>query len=114
MSLMLAIAAAVLAQGAPDRSEPGDAPVAAAAAEAAVTPYPAAFFAEGRPTSAFDMIGRLPGFTFARGEAVRGFAGAAGNVMIDGERPTSKWRSKHRGSAAWCRTPLPASWCVLW
>lgn len=67
------------------------APVAVVAGtEAAVTAYPASFFADARPTSAFDMLARLPGFSFTGGEAVRGFAGAAGNVLIDGERPTSK------------------------
>lgn len=52
--------------------------------------YPAAYFADQRPSTAWDMIGRLPGFTFERGDQVRGFSGAAGNVVIDGERPTSK------------------------
>ncbi len=55
-----------------------------------VVAYPAEFFAAGRPATAYDMIGRLPGFTFDGGAQVRGFAGAAGNVLIDGERPTSK------------------------
>lgn len=36
------------------------------------------------------MIARLPGFTFDPGQSVRGFAGAAGNVLIDGERPPTK------------------------
>ena len=36
------------------------------------------------------MVDRLPGFTFDDGDSVRGFAGAAGNVLIDGERPASK------------------------
>ena len=66
---------------------------AAAAAEATgrVTPYPAAFFARVQPYSAFDMLAALPGFTFSEGDAeVRGFAGAGGNVLIDGGRPASK------------------------
>jgi hypothetical protein len=33
---------------------------------------------------------RLPGFTFDDGSAVRGLAGAAGDVLIDGQRPASK------------------------
>src|SRR5256885_1794863 len=37
-----------------------------------------------------DMIRRLPGFSFDAGESARGFAGTAGNVLIDGQRPTSK------------------------
>jgi hypothetical protein len=52
--------------------------------------YPPAFFAEAQPTSAYDMVIRLPGFTFDKGAAVRGLAGAAGNVIIDGQPPVSK------------------------
>ncbi|HEY1605445.1 MAG TPA: TonB-dependent receptor [Allosphingosinicella sp.] len=52
--------------------------------------YPAAFFAPLRPDTALDMINRLPGFTLDDGSAVRGFGGAAGNVLIDGQRPASK------------------------
>jgi outer membrane receptor for ferrienterochelin and colicin len=55
-----------------------------------VTAYPASFFDQFLPNNANDMISKLPGFTFSRGEDVRGFAGAAGNVLIDGVRPTSK------------------------
>lgn len=36
------------------------------------------------------MIKRVPGFTFDAGATARGFAGTAGNVVIDGQRPTSK------------------------
>jgi outer membrane receptor protein involved in Fe transport len=36
------------------------------------------------------MIKRLPGFTFDDGATARGFAGTASNVLIDGQRPTSK------------------------
>jgi outer membrane receptor protein involved in Fe transport len=55
-----------------------------------VSTYPPAFFAGAQPTNAFDMIARLPGFSFDGGSGVRGFAGAAGNVLIDGQRPTTK------------------------
>jgi outer membrane receptor protein involved in Fe transport len=71
-----------------------DAAAAAATDPAAetrgVTAYAPAFFAEAQPTTAFDMIARLPGFSFDGGAGVRGFAGAAGNVLIDGQRPTTK------------------------
>ena len=40
--------------------------------------------------TAYDMIQRVPGFTLDDGSAVRGFADAAGNVLIDGQRPASK------------------------
>ena len=59
-------------------------------AEQGVIAYPPAFFAEARPTSAFDMVARLPGFTFDKGASVRGLAGASGNVLIDGQPPVSK------------------------
>ena len=68
----------------------------AALAQTATTPaqgvisYPQAFFAEQRPVTAYEMVGRLPGFTLDTGDNVRGFEGAAGNVLIDGGRPTSK------------------------
>ena len=66
----------------------------ALAAQDLVTPYGAAYFADAQPYSAFDMLGRLPGFTFDRGDSdVRGFSGATGNVLIDGQRPTSKQES---------------------
>ena len=52
--------------------------------------YPAVFFAPFQPNTALDMIFRLPGFTLDTGASVRGFGGAAGNVLVDGERPTSK------------------------
>jgi hypothetical protein len=55
-----------------------------------VLTYNTAFFAEARPNTAYDMIGRLPGFTFNDGNSARGFAGTAANVLIDGQRPTSK------------------------
>jgi len=63
-------------------------------ATATADTYPAAFFASSQPSSAFDMIGRLPGFSFDGGDReVRGFSGAAGNVLIDGKRPSSKQES---------------------
>jgi hypothetical protein len=55
-----------------------------------VISYTPADFAAARPNTALDMINRLPGFGFDGGDNVRGFAGAAGNVLIDGQRPTIK------------------------
>src|SRR3569833_1694044 len=55
-----------------------------------VTPYPSSFFAAQRPGTAMDMVNRLPGFAFDDGANVRGFAGAAANVLINGRRPSSK------------------------
>ena len=36
------------------------------------------------------MIGRIPGFSLDSGSNVRGFEGAAGNALINGQRPSSK------------------------
>ena len=52
--------------------------------------YAPSYFDELRPRTAYDMISRLPGFQFDDGSSARGFAGTAGNVLIDGQRPTSK------------------------
>ena len=71
--------------------EPSNATLAAATApQTGVISYSAADFAQYQPANAFDMIGRVPGFAFAAGDNVRGFAGAVGNVLIDGQRPSSK------------------------
>jgi len=68
------------------------APASLAPAESGpgVVSYAPAFFSAARPTTALDMIRRLPGFSFDAGAQVRGLADAAGNVLIDGERPASK------------------------
>ncbi|SFC09001.1 TonB-dependent receptor domain-containing protein [Pseudoalteromonas denitrificans] len=52
--------------------------------------YPASFFSQYHPQNAYDMVDRLPGFSFDGGSDERGFGGNAGNVLIDGTRPTSK------------------------
>jgi hypothetical protein len=62
------------------------------------TVYDAAFFAQYAPRTALDIAQRVPGFQLDLGAAqngvdVRGFAGAAGNVVINGARPSSKAES---------------------
>ncbi|HEY0052448.1 MAG TPA: TonB-dependent receptor [Caulobacteraceae bacterium] len=84
-----AAALMVGAGGAVAQTAPAPAPAASAATEG-VTAYPAAFFADSQPNSAMDMLNRVPGFSFNGGDSVRGFGGAAGNVLVDGQRPTSK------------------------
>jgi hypothetical protein len=62
------------------------------------TVYDAAFFAQFAPRSALDIVKRVPGFQLDLGSTqsavgsvdVRGFAGTAGNVVINGSRPSSK------------------------
>lgn len=56
-----------------------------------VLTFPASFFAEAQPASAYDMVLRVPGFAFDAGDSdVRGLAGSGGNVLIDGRRPAAK------------------------
>ncbi len=74
---MLAVCAPSLAQEARERGGPAQT-------------YAQEFFAPFNPVTAEDMVKRLPGFTLDSGDDRRGFAGAAGNVLINGERPSSK------------------------
>src|SRR6201986_1616735 len=55
-----------------------------------VSPFPASYFADSHPSTAYDMLNRLPGFVLDTGNSARGFAGTAGNVLIDGARPSAK------------------------
>ena len=49
------------------------------------------YFERFNALNAFEMLDRLPSFTLDSGDGnVRGFGGAAGNVLIDGERPSTK------------------------
>ncbi|MCC3861101.1 TonB-dependent receptor plug domain-containing protein [Pseudemcibacter aquimaris] len=52
--------------------------------------YDAAFFSQFNPQTALDIINQVPGFNIDIGEEIRGFGAGAGNVLIDGNRPTSK------------------------
>lgn len=55
------------------------------------TTFPAAFFDRYAPNNALDMIRNLPGYSLDEGNRdTRGFGGAAGNVLIDGERVSAK------------------------
>jgi outer membrane receptor protein involved in Fe transport len=58
---------------------------------AGTTSYDAEFFVRSQPSTAYDMIVLLPGFRLQEGNAeLRGYSGAAGNVLVDGQRPASK------------------------
>ena len=64
---------------------------AAPAESTGITVFPSAFYADGEPVSAMDVINRTPGFIFERGNNnMRGLESAAGNVLIDGRWPTIK------------------------
>ena len=81
MTLLIVLAQAAVASA----PAPAEAP-----AQPAVVGYPPSFFAALNSANALDMVGRIPGFTLDTGASVRGYEGAAGNVLIDGQRPSSK------------------------
>ena len=88
LSMLAVSAAAVLPTAAQAQVETPAAAVPAV--DPNITPYAPGFFTEFRPVTALDMIGRIPGFQFDGGSSARGFAGTAGNVLIDGERPPTR------------------------
>ncbi|MFC4724784.1 TonB-dependent receptor plug domain-containing protein [Glycocaulis abyssi] len=76
-------------------------PVQSGAAENILV-YEPDFFAAANPSNALDMVNRIPGFSVSDGASVRGFAGAGGNVLINGARPASK---DDTGTSVLTRTP---------
>ena len=52
--------------------------------------FRASFFVAYAPVTALDMVQRIPGFSISGDEGRRGFGENAGNVLIDGDRPSSK------------------------
>jgi hypothetical protein len=74
------------------------APAAAPATSSRTTVYDAAYFAQFAPRSAYDIVQHVPGFQLDLGSTqtqngsvdVRGFAGTAGNVVLNGSRPPTK------------------------
>lgn len=83
-----AVLACLAAAGLPALAQEQTPPPADAASN--VTSYKPDFFTQFRPNTALDMVTRLPGFAFQDNGGGRGFAGSAGNVLIDGERPPSR------------------------
>lgn len=65
-------------------------PAVAQPQQQGVISYPVSFFAGQQVANANEMLARIPGFSLDTGDTVRGFEGAAGNVIVDGQRPTSK------------------------
>lgn len=65
-------------------------PTAPAARSGDAAAFPPAYFAPYNPVTAADMVSRIPGFELRDGDDRRGFGGSAGNLLINGERPTSK------------------------
>ncbi len=88
-------AAAALIAGSPALATQPSAPLAAQ--NGRTTVYDAAFFAQYAPRTAYDIVQHVPGFQLdlgnsasATGVDVRGFSGTAGNVVINGARPSTK------------------------
>src|SRR3990170_1245933 len=95
--LYASTAAAALLSPAPALAQattPGDQPLPGAAQATRTTSYDAAFFAQYAPRTALDIARRVPGFNLDLGNVdIRGFGAAAGNVVINGARPSSKAES---------------------
>lgn len=82
-----------------DAQAPATKPVASPQSSRTTT-YDAAFFSQYAPRTALDIVQRIPGFTLDLGANnnnngngpvdIRGFAGVAGNVVINGQRPSTK------------------------
>lgn len=79
-------AGSAYAQTAPDPAPEAATPPG----QSEVTTFPPSFFEAYNPITAWDMISRIPGFSVDGGSDVRGLSGAAGNVLINGERPPGK------------------------
>jgi outer membrane receptor protein involved in Fe transport len=68
-----------------------DQPVAECTDSNCQTAYEAEFFTPYAPVTALDMVNNLPGFNLDDGDSgSRGFGGAAGNILINGERVSAK------------------------
>ena len=63
---------------------------APAASPSDTATFAPAYFAAYNPVTAADMVSRIPGFELKDGDERRGFGGSAGNLLINGERPSSK------------------------
>ena len=81
-------AGAAAAQTAPQSPAP-QAPQAEAGQQGVLVFTPD-FFADQQPTTALDMVNRVPGFGVVDGDGSRGFEGSVGNILVNGSRPASK------------------------
>ncbi len=90
MLLFLLAQAAAAAASPPAPATASSTPPAAQAPHDGITRYGPEFFAAYGPANVQEMVNRLPGFTLDAGSGVRGYEGAAGNVLIDGQRPATK------------------------
>lgn len=85
------LAALATALASPAMAQQADAPQAGSTQATRTTSYDAAYFVQYAPRNALDIARQVPGFALDLGNLdTRGFAGAAGNVVINGARPSSK------------------------
>lgn len=92
-TVLLATTALLMTAAATGAQAQTPAPQSAPQAEAGqqgVLVFEPAFFADQNPTTALDMVNRIPGFSVVDGDGSRGFEGSVGNVLINGSRPASK------------------------
>lgn len=91
-TILMATTALLLSAGAAAAQTPPSPSTApqAEAGQQGVLVFQPDFFADQRPTTALDMVNRVPGFSVSDGDGSRGFEGSVGNVLINGSRPASK------------------------
>lgn len=82
--------AAVLGSPAMLHAQDAVAPIAQSTPADGKRQFRADFFVAYAPVTALDMVQRIPGFSIAGDEGRRGFGENAGNVLIDGDRPSTK------------------------
>ena len=91
LNIGLSVAALASAVASPAIAQQADQPPASPTQPTRTTSYDATFFAAYAPRNALDIARQVPGFALDLGNSdTRGFAGAAGNVVINGARPSSK------------------------
>lgn len=78
-----AIAAALLGMAAPAWSQE-------TGSEPSANSFDRAWFEAYAPVTALDMVQRIPSFTLEEGATVRGLGGSYGNVLINGQYPSTK------------------------
>jgi hypothetical protein len=98
VAALLASAAALPAMAQVAAPAPGDSAAAPIAqpttGNSSRQTYDAAYFTQFAPANALQIVARVPGFSIeSTDDGVRGFAAAAGNVVINGQRPSAKSES---------------------
>jgi outer membrane receptor protein involved in Fe transport len=90
----VALVALALPQIVAAQSAPAGTPATPTPANGRTIQYPASFFAPFAPRTALDVARQVPGISLDFGNSdVRGFSGAVGNIVINGERPSTKSES---------------------